>query len=134
MERVCGSGFFGVSASYIANAFAPQPTQPGPASAGAQCNHVPLRLSSLKKPLLAQVALVPEQALVQLCQWVKAEHGMEVGPTTMGKTLVRFGLTLKKDATASEQTCADIAQAREVLLHGMPLTGFTDYLVFWYLI
>jgi len=57
---------------------------------------VPPRLAGLKAPLLAQVALAPEQTLAQLCQWVRAEHGMEVGPTTMGKTLPRLGLTRKK--------------------------------------
>ncbi len=67
----------------------------GPARARS-CRHVPLRLAALKEPLLAQVALAPEQTLAQLCQWVKAEHAIEVGPTTMGKTLARFGLTLKK--------------------------------------
>jgi transposase len=54
-------------------------------------------LGALKAQLLAQVALAPEQTLVQLCQWVKAEHGIAVGPTTMGRTLVRSGLTLKKN-------------------------------------
>ena len=65
---------------------------------GQQHNHVPLRLAALKEPLLAQVALAPEQTLAQLCQWVRAEHGMQVGATTMamGKTLARLGLTRKK--------------------------------------
>ena len=57
----------------------------GQASAGAQCNHVPLRLAALSKPLLAQVAKAPEQTLAQLCQWVQAEHGVQVAPATMGK-------------------------------------------------
>ena len=86
---------FGVSASYVSRARS-RLSRLGQASAGAQCNHVPLRLAALKVPLLAQVALAPEQTLAQLCQWVKAEHAIEVGPTTMGKTLAGFGLTLKK--------------------------------------
>ena len=86
---------FGVSKSYVSRARA-RHSRLGQARPGAQCNHVPLRLATLKEPLLAQVALAPEQTLRQLCQWVKAEHGLAVGPTTMGKTLVRFGLTLKK--------------------------------------
>ena len=68
----------------------------GQASAGAQRNHVPLRLAGLKEPLLAQVALAPEQTLAQLCQWAQAEHAIKVGPTIIGKTLVRLGLTRKK--------------------------------------
>ena len=70
----------------------------GQTSAGAQHNHVPLRLAALREPLLAQVGLAPEQTLAQLCQWVRAEHGLQVGATTMamGKTLARLGLTRKK--------------------------------------
>jgi transposase len=86
---------FGVSQSYISRARW-RLSRLGQPSAGAQCNHVPLRLAALKEPLLAQVALAPEQTLVQLCQWVKAAHGVQVGPTAMGKTLAGFGLTLKK--------------------------------------
>jgi transposase len=103
---------FGVSTSYVSRARS-RLSRLGQASAGAQCSHVPLRLAALKEPLLAQVALAPEQTLAQLCQWGKAEHGIEVGPTAMGKTLARFGLTLKKKTLhASEQARADVAQAR----------------------
>lgn len=45
-------------------------------------------------PLLAQVPLAPEQTLHHLCQWVKAERGMQVEPTTMGKTAKRQSLCL----------------------------------------
>ena len=86
---------YGVSQAYVSRVRS-RHGRLGQASAGAQHNHVPLRLGGLKEPLLAQVALAPEQTLAQLCQWVKAEHGMEVGPTTMGKTLARLGLTRKK--------------------------------------
>ncbi|WP_349276572.1 transposase [Polaromonas hydrogenivorans] len=86
---------FGVSAAYVSRVRS-RHGRLGQTSAGAQHNHVPLRLAGLKEPLLAQVALAPEQTLAQLCQWVKAEHGIEVGPTTMGKTLARLGLTRKK--------------------------------------
>ncbi len=86
---------FGVSQAYVSRVRS-RHERLGQASAGAQHNHVPLRLAGLKEPLLAQVALAPEQTLAQLCQWVRAEHGMEVGPTTMGKTLARLGLTRKK--------------------------------------
>ena len=80
---------------------------------GRQHNHVPLRLAGLKEPLLGQVASAPEQTLAQLCQWVRAEHGMEVGVTTMSKTLARLGLTRKKKTVhASEQKRSDVAQAR----------------------
>ena len=59
----------------------------GQVGPGAQCHHVPLRLATLKEPLLAQVALAAAQTLRQWCQWVQSAHGMLVGPTTMGKTL-----------------------------------------------
>ena len=86
---------FGVSQAYVSRVRS-RHGRLNQACAGAQHNHVPLRLAGLNEPLLAQVALAPEQTLVQLCQWVRAEHGMEVGPTAMGKTLTRFGLTRKK--------------------------------------
>ena len=86
---------FGVSQAYVSRVRS-RHERLHQASAGAQHNHVPLRLAGLKELLLAQVAAAPEQTRVQLCQWVRAEHGTQVGPTTMGKTLARFGLTRKK--------------------------------------
>jgi transposase len=86
---------FGVSQSYVSRVRSRR-KQLGQISPGAQCNHMPLRLGALKEPLLEQVAKAPDQTLAELCQWVQAEHGIKVGSTTMGKTLARFGLTLKK--------------------------------------
>ena len=116
MRRICGIGSwqprevaerFGVSQAYVSRVRS-RHERLHQTSAGTQHNHVPLRLAGLKELLLAQVALAPEQTLAQLCQWVRAEHGMKVGPTTMGKTLVRLGLTRKKrrcmPASSSEAT------------------------------
>ena len=90
---------FGVSQAYVSRVRS-RHGRLGQTSAGAQHNHVPLRLAGLRQPLLAQVGLAPEQTLAQLCQWVRAEHGLQVGATTMatamGKTLARLGLTRKK--------------------------------------
>ena len=86
---------FGVSLAYVSRVRS-RHGRLHQACADAQHNHVPLRLAGLNEPLLAQIAMAPEQTLAQLCQWVRAEHGIEVGPTTMGKTLIRFGLTRKK--------------------------------------
>ena len=86
---------FGVSQAYVSRVRS-RHGRLGQTSAGAQHNHVPLRLAALREPLLAQVGLAPEQTLAQLCQWVRAEHGLQVGATTMGKTLARLGLTRKK--------------------------------------
>lgn len=98
---------FGVSQSYVSRARSRR-SRLGQASPGSQCNHMPLRLAALKNELLAQVALAPEQTLAQLCQWVQAEHGIEVGATTMCKTLAQLGLTRKKrrcmPASSSEAT------------------------------
>ena len=85
----------GVSQAYVSRVRS-RHARLGQTSAGAQCNHVPLRLAALSEPLLAQVAKAPEQTLAQLCQWVQAEHGVQVAPATMGKTLTRLGLTRKK--------------------------------------
>ena len=86
---------FGVSQAYVSRVRS-RHKQLGKTSAAAQCNHVPLRLAALSEPLLAQVAKAPEQTLAQLCQWVQAEHGVQVCAATMGKTLKRLGLTRKK--------------------------------------
>jgi len=103
---------FGVSLSYVSRA-RKRLSQLGLASPGAQCNHVPLRLADLREQLLAQVERAPDQTLLELCQWVQREHGIQVGTTTMGKTLKRFKLTLKKKTLhASEQSSPEVAQAR----------------------
>ena len=85
---------FAVSESYVAQARSRQ--RLGQVGAGAQCNHVPLRLQGLEEVLTERVAAAPEQTLAQLCQWVEAEHGVRVSLATMWKTLRRWGLTLKK--------------------------------------
>ena len=98
---------FGVSRAYVSRVRS-LCSRLGQTSAGEQANHVPPRLGGLREPLLAQVALAPEQTLAQLCQWVREAHGVGVGPTTMHKTLRQFGLTLKKrpctPASSSEVT------------------------------
>ena len=55
---------FGVSQAYVSRVRS-RHERLGQISAGAQHNHVPLRLAGLKAPLLAQVALAPEQTLAQ---------------------------------------------------------------------
>ena len=70
---------FGVSPSYVSRARTRR-SRLGQVSPGSQCNHVPLRLAKLKDSLLAQVALAPEQTLLQLCRWVQSEHCLLVGP------------------------------------------------------
>ena len=87
---------WGVSKAYVSRVRSRQ-ERLGQSSPGAQCNHVPPRLQAVHESLLAQVALAPEQTRAQLCQWVRAEHGIEVGVTTMGKAVRRAGLMRKKD-------------------------------------
>lgn len=86
---------FGVSDSYVARVRSKR-NRLGETTPGAQRNHILLRLAGLEAALKARVAEQPSQTLLQLCQWVKAEFGVEVAHTTMWKTLARFGLTLKK--------------------------------------
>jgi transposase len=62
-----------------------------------QCNHVPSKLSGLEQALADQVASVNDLTLQQLCAWLHAEHGIQVGITTMWKTVARLGLSLKKN-------------------------------------
>lgn len=87
---------FSVSVSYVARVRARQ--RRGQLGAGAQCNHVPLRLHGLEAALAEQVAAAPDQTLAPLCQWSEDEHGRRVSLTTMWKTLGRLGLTLKKNS------------------------------------
>ena len=111
---------FGVSQAYVSRVRS-RHKRLGQTSAGAQHNHVPLRLAALREPLLAQVGLAPEQTLAQLCQWVRAEHGLQVGATTMGKTLARLGLTRKKRQSMP-------ANKSEATLSGRVRTGPLDKL------
>ena len=84
-----------VSDSYVARVRSRR-TQLGQTSARAQHNHVPPRLAGLEPALQAKIKATPDVTLAQLCQWVKSEHGVSVGITTLHKTLARLGLTLKK--------------------------------------
>ena len=103
---------FGVSPSYVLRVRARR-EQLGQTRAGVQRNHVPLRLGTLRQEVLAQVASAPEQTLAQLCEWAYATPGIVVKPSTMHKSLRRFGLTLKKKTIyASEQQRPDVVQAR----------------------
>ncbi|MBV0881770.1 winged helix-turn-helix domain-containing protein [Noviherbaspirillum sp. L7-7A] len=86
---------FGVSKSYVARARSRR-RRHGEDTPGMQCNHVPLKLSGLEQALANQVAAVNDWTLQQLREWVHAEHGIQVGVSTMWKTLARLGLSLKK--------------------------------------
>ena len=86
---------FGVSCSYVARARSRR-RRLEEDTPGAQCNHVPAKLAGLEQALIDHVAAANDQTLAQLCQWVEAEHGVQVGVTTMWKTLRRLGLSLKK--------------------------------------
>ena len=102
---------FGVSQSYVSGA-RKRLSKLGQGSPGVQCNHVPPRLAPVREQLLAQVARAPDQTLLELCQWVQREHGIQVGATTMGKTLKRFGLTLKKRPCAPASSPAPRSRRR----------------------
>jgi transposase len=101
---------FGVSKSYVARS---RRCPPGNDAPGAQHNHVPPKLSGLEQVLAARVQAINDQTLAQLCQWVQAEYGIQVGVSTMWKTLVCLGLSLKKKTLhAAEQARPDVAQLR----------------------
>ena len=70
----------------------------GQTRSGAQRCHVPLRLGALEQAVLAWIKSDPDQTLVQLSQRAQATHGITVKPSTMNKTLVRLGVTRKKDS------------------------------------
>lgn len=85
---------FNVSDSYVSRARSRR--RLGQDAPGVQCNHMPLKLSGLEQALCARVQAAPDQTLVQLCDWVRTAHGVQVSVTAMWKTLDRLGLTLKK--------------------------------------
>lgn len=87
---------FAVSKSYVARARSRR-KRLGEDTPGVQCNHMPPKLRGLEPVLAARVAAMPDQTLAQLCQWVQAEHGVQVGVSTMWKALARLGLSLKKN-------------------------------------
>lgn len=91
---------FGVSPTYVARARARQ-RQLGEDTPGAQCNHVPPKLAGLEPALMARVESQPDQTLAQLCQWMQAEHGIQVSVKTMWTTLDRLGLSYKKNVAGS---------------------------------
>lgn len=86
---------FRVSKSYVARAHMRR-RRCGEETPGVQRNHVPLKLSGLEDALAARVQALNDQTLEQLCQWLQAEHGVQVSVTTLWKTLARLGLSLKK--------------------------------------
>jgi transposase len=86
---------FKVSQSYVARARSRR-RRVGDDSPGAQHNHVRLKLSGLEHGLAARIQASNDQTLKQLCQWLQAEHGVQVSVTTLWKTLARLGLSLKK--------------------------------------
>jgi transposase len=86
---------FRVSKSYVARARS-RKRRLGDDCPGAQHNHVPLKLGGLQAVLAVRVQAANDQTLEQLCQWLHAEHGVQVSVATMWKTQARLGLSLKK--------------------------------------
>jgi transposase len=86
---------FRVSKSYVARARSRR-RRLGEDTPGAQHNHVPPKLSGLEEVLAARVQALNDQTLKQLCQWLQAEHGVQVSVTALCKALNRLGLSLKK--------------------------------------
>jgi transposase len=86
---------FSVSRSYVARVRSRR-RRLGEDTSGVQCNHVPAKLSWLEPLLAARVVAVNDLTLKQLAMWLQAEHGIQVGVTTLWRTLTRLGLSLKK--------------------------------------
>lgn len=86
---------FAVSESYVARVRS-RKRRLGEVTPGRQCSHRVSKLMGLEDALREQVAACNDLTLAQLCDWLQATHGVEVGITTMFKALARLGLTLKK--------------------------------------
>jgi transposase len=72
-----------------------------------------------KRKSSAFVAAVNDWTLQQLCEWVHAEHGIQVGVSTMWKTLARLGLRLKK-VTPCQRASAPGRSAGKSGMAGQP--------------
>ncbi len=64
---------------------------------------------------MAKVALTPEHTQVQLCQWVWVEHAIEVGATTMGKTLAWLEQLLVPELRAGDIVVIDNLSSHKVV-------------------
>ena len=96
---------FRVSQSYVARARSRR-RRLGDDRPGTQRNHVPLKLRGLEDVLAARIQAHTDQTLEQLCQWLQAEHGVQVSVTTLWKTLARLGLSLKKRPSMQQSSNA----------------------------
>ena len=96
---------FAVSVSYVSRVRT-RKTRLGQTCPGAQRNHMPLRLEGRRQELMARVTDSPNQTLAELCQWVQTTHALAVVPSTMHKTLKRFGLTFKKKRSTPASSSA----------------------------
>jgi len=70
--------------------------QTGDTAPRAQRNQVPLRLKVYREAILAHVAKHPDATMVELREWLPAEHGVAVCPVTIWKTPDHSELPSKK--------------------------------------
>lgn len=86
---------FQVSRSYVTRVRARQRRE-GEATARRQGSRRISKLKAVEAALKTQVEAVQDWTLARLGDWLRSEHGVQVGTTTLWKTLARLGLTLKK--------------------------------------
>jgi transposase len=89
---------FGVSPSYVSKVRA-RLRELGDACAGAQRNHVPLRLAPLVDAVRGQIQAVPDTKLNELRSWLQDTHNVSVSYAVIWKVVTRLGLTLKKSTS-----------------------------------
>jgi transposase len=87
---------FGVSVSYVYKALARRAAT-GATEARLQCDHQLLKLAGQHEALAAEVARRPDLTLNELHAWLLATQGVAASLGLMHRTLLRLGLTLKKD-------------------------------------
>lgn len=103
---------FSVSKSYVARARSRR-RRLGDDRAGAQHNHVPLKLSGLEHVLAARIQATNDQTLEQVCPWLHAEQGAGERDDSMEDPGPARAEPQKKTLHAAEQERPDVALARQ---------------------
>ncbi|NJM54986.1 MAG: transposase [Verrucomicrobiae bacterium] len=91
---------FGVSLSFIYKALK-RLRLTGETVARAQRNRQELKLAACHEAVQAEIVRRPDVTLDELRAWLVETHGVEASLGLMHNTLIRLGLTLKKDRRAA---------------------------------
>ena len=72
------------------------------------------KLTSVKDWVADRIAVRPDLTIDELTAELAAEHGLKVHRSSVGRLLLRLGLSHKKDLQALEQKRKDVADLRRI--------------------